>query len=336
MRVTRRPALIERGAGARSKVGVVVDDAPDRPFQKSLAIRRRSAPVSPAAPPRPPADPPEPVCPPTPPVPPAPLVVAELLPVTEPLPVAVPARWAGADNWRRRAAGAFRYSTGDEIRPCDERLRVSGHFADALVLACDIAGGAIELARTPGDASGRAITSRRLAGTVGRSASQAGADVDPRFTLRGRASAASTAHQAQPHCRRDRRRKRSSHNRMRLGEGELTLQELFWQLRAEKTRMPPRLELALSCNGLTPSPIRLRPALALLPQSWHRQITISRFWRRPHVKYGEAVAIRPGQQIEPPRLASLASLLRNIACSVSLSGRMAAPMIDLVARSLRQ
>ena len=71
---------------------------------------------------------------------------------------------------------------------------------------------------------------------------------------------------------------------------------------------------------------------AVLASADHDQ----QIWRRPHVKYGEAVGIRPGQQIEPPRLASLASLLRNIACSVSLSGRMAAPMIDLVARSLRQ
>jgi hypothetical protein len=50
-----------------------------------------------------------------------------------------------------------------------------------------------------------------------------------------------------------------------------------------------------------------------------------------------AVGITQFKSNQPPRLASLAPLMREIRLfGQFLSGRMIAPMIDLVARSLRQ
>jgi hypothetical protein len=88
----------------------------------------------------------------------------------------------------------------------------------------------------------------------------------------------------------------------------------------------------------------LQGTLALLPESWHRQITIGRFGWQPNssftspplrgchctpssraglrtVPIGEAVGITQFKSNEPPRLASHASLKREI----RLSGQFAWP-----------
>src|SRR6266508_3718631 len=71
--------------------------------------------------------------------------------------------------------------------------------------------------------------------------------------------------------------------------------------------------------------------LPLLPQSWHRQITICRFGADP-----TQTTARPSASPRYTKRAAtlLSASLRNTeksACSVSLSGIMAAPTIDLVA-----